>query len=52
MSNQQHTNREKQKGQPGSGSKYNEEHAGKVTGYGQADPNAEGLTNISDKTSS
>ncbi|WP_157075936.1 hypothetical protein [Neobacillus fumarioli] len=45
MSNQQRINGEKQRGQshhqPGSGSKYHEEHAGKVTGYGQPDPNAE-----------
>ncbi|MFJ5716891.1 hypothetical protein [Neobacillus sp. NPDC093127] len=53
MSNQQRTNRDNQKGQfgnqPGSGSKYHEEHAGKVTGYGQPDPSVEGLTNSSDK---
>ncbi len=45
LSNQQRINGEKQRGQshhqPGSGSKYHEEHAGKVTGYGQPDPNAE-----------
>ncbi|WP_157273130.1 hypothetical protein [Neobacillus bataviensis] len=52
MSNQQRSNREKQKGQSGTGSKYHEEHAGKVTGYGQPDPNAEGLTNMTDKPSS
>ncbi len=44
LSNQQRTNGEKQRGQsgnqPGSGSKYHEEHAGKITGYGQPDPNA------------
>ena len=43
LSNQQR-NSEKQRGQsgnqPGSGTKYHEEHAGKVTGYGQPDPNA------------
>lgn len=43
LSIQKRTNGEKQRGQssnqPGSGSKYHEEHAGKVTGYGQPDPN-------------
>ncbi|MFK9093631.1 hypothetical protein [Bacillus salipaludis] len=56
MSNQKRINSENQRdpsaNQPGSGSKYHEEHAGKVTGYGQPDPNAEGLTNMSDKPSS
>ncbi|WML39769.1 hypothetical protein RCG19_21780 [Neobacillus sp. OS1-2] len=56
MSTQKRANGEKNRGssgnQPGSGSKYHEEHAGKVTGYGQPDPNAEGLTNLSDKPSS
>ncbi|MGZ4160333.1 MAG: hypothetical protein ACXVNF_05990 [Neobacillus sp.] len=51
MSNQQRTNGEKQRGQPGSGSKYHEVHAGKVTGYGQPDTNNERLTNIADKPS-
>ncbi|MBU8880695.1 hypothetical protein BGM26_17205 [Bacillus sp. FJAT-29790] len=55
MSNQQRTNGEIQRGQsgnqPGSGSKYHEEHAGKVTGYGQPDPNAKRLTKIVDKSS-
>ncbi|WHY75278.1 hypothetical protein QNH20_14075 [Neobacillus sp. WH10] len=55
MSNQQRTNGEKQRGQsgnqPGSGSKYHEDHAGKVTGYGQPDTNTERLTNIEDKPS-
>ncbi|MEH7355008.1 hypothetical protein V7150_15735 [Neobacillus drentensis] len=55
MSNQQRTNGEIQKGksgnQPGSGSKYHEEHAGKVTGYGQPNSNVEMLTNKADKPS-
>ncbi|WP_161487169.1 hypothetical protein [Neobacillus mesonae] len=38
--------------QSGSGSEYHEEHAGNVTGYGEIDPNAEGLTNMKDKNSS
>lgn len=56
LSNQQSANRNTQKGQfgnqPGSGSKYHEEHAGKVTGYGQPDQSAEGLTNRSDNSTS
>jgi len=55
LSNQQRTNGEIQRGksgnQPGSGSKYHEEHAGKVTGYGQPDSNVEMLTNKADKPS-
>ncbi len=54
LSNQQRTNEVKQRGQSdnqqASGSKYHEDHAGKVTGYGQPDPNAERLTNIADKS--
>ncbi|GHH99140.1 hypothetical protein [Neobacillus kokaensis] len=38
--------------QTGSGTKYHEEHASKVTGYGEIDPNAERLTNRTDKNSS
>ncbi|WP_190284900.1 hypothetical protein [Bacillus sp. S3] len=52
MPNQEQTNREMQKGQSahqsGSGSRYHEEHAGKVTGYGQPDVTAEELTNKSE----
>lgn len=35
-----------------SGSQYHEEHAGNVTGYGEIDPNAEGLRNKQDNPAS
>lgn len=38
--------------QQGSGSRYHEEHAGKVTGYGQPDPIAEEAINKNDSSAS
>lgn len=55
MSNPQTNNNEQQKGKSinnrqGSGSEYHREHASNVPGYGDIDPNAKGLSNMTDNT--
>ncbi|MCM3567767.1 hypothetical protein [Neobacillus mesonae] len=48
MSQQKRENQQAKSYQQGSGSKYHEEHAGKVTGYGEMDPIAENINNRAD----
>ena len=55
MSNPQTNNNEQQKGKSinnrqGSESEYHREHASNVPGYGDIDPNAKGLSNMTDNT--
>ena len=54
MANKQKNKNEKQKNltTQGSGSDYHREHASNVAGYGDLDPNAEGLSNSIQKTDS